>query len=104
MCESLCTGHGRSLHRPEDGEPGRDEKARGRTASMNEAGKSDRLIVPKKPPNKSGQNGAEAVEGRGLAKGNTNQPNFLGFSYGFRQGRGQDDMVPDPQKCGRWIL
>ena len=35
--------------------------------------KSDSPIVPKKPPNKAGQPAAEAVEGRGLAKGNSVQ-------------------------------
>lgn len=38
---------------------------------MNGAGKSDRLVVPKKPSNKAGQLAAEAVEGRRLAKGNS---------------------------------
>jgi RNA-directed DNA polymerase len=39
--------------------------------------KSDRPIVPEKPPNKTGMRcpAAEAVEGRGLAKGNTPQQN-----------------------------
>ena len=38
--------------------------------SMNERGKSDRPVVPGKPPNKPVGAGAEAVEGRGLPKGN----------------------------------
>ena len=38
---------------------------------MNDRGKSDRLIVPAKLPNKPGRSGAEAVEGRGLPEGNT---------------------------------
>ena len=38
-------------------------------------GKSDRPIVPEKPPNKVRTLAAEAVEGRGLAKGNTGQQN-----------------------------
>jgi RNA-directed DNA polymerase len=42
-----------------------------RTPEMHERGKSDRPVVPSKPPNKLGGPGAEAVEGRGLAKGNT---------------------------------
>ena len=37
---------------------------------MNEHGKSDRPIVPGKRPNKGARAPAEAVEGRGLAKGN----------------------------------
>jgi len=38
---------------------------------MNGHGKSDRPVVPAKPPNKPAQAGAEAVEERGLPKGNT---------------------------------
>jgi RNA-directed DNA polymerase len=37
---------------------------------MHDRGKSDRPVLPAKPPNKPGRPGAEAVEGRGLAKGN----------------------------------
>lgn len=37
---------------------------------MNERGKSDSPVLPAKPPNNAGQPAAEAVEGRGLAKGN----------------------------------
>ena len=42
------------------------------TTAMNGDGKSDRPIVPKKPPNKGGAaaSSAEGVEGRGLAKEN----------------------------------
>ena len=42
---------------------------------MNEPRKSDSPIVPMKAPNKAGQPAAEAVEGRGLAKGNPPQQN-----------------------------
>lgn len=42
---------------------------------MDGQGRSDRPIVPTKLPNKAGQPDAEAVEGRGLAKGNANQQN-----------------------------
>jgi hypothetical protein len=42
---------------------------------MNGPGKSDRLVVPTKQPNKAGKPGAEVVEGRGLAKGNTDEQN-----------------------------
>jgi group II intron reverse transcriptase/maturase len=37
---------------------------------MNGRGKSDGLIVPRKPPNNAGRPAAEAVEGRGPTKGN----------------------------------
>jgi retron-type reverse transcriptase len=40
---------------------------------MNEHGKSDRRVVPTKPPNNGPQRPAEAVEGRRLAKGNPRQ-------------------------------
>lgn len=42
---------------------------------MNGQGTSDRPVVPAKPPNNAGVPVAEAVEGRGLAKGNTDQQN-----------------------------
>jgi retron-type reverse transcriptase len=42
---------------------------------MNDPGKSDRPSVPTKQPNKAGNPGAEVVEGRGLAKGNTDEQN-----------------------------
>jgi RNA-directed DNA polymerase len=38
---------------------------------MDDRGKSDRLVVPAKPPNKPAGAGAEVVEGRGLPEGNT---------------------------------
>src|SRR6266496_2358888 len=41
---------------------------------MNERGKSDRPVVPAKPPTKAASAAAEAVEGRGLAEGNTPRP------------------------------
>lgn len=44
---------------------------------MNRPGKSDRLIVPKKPTNKEGGTPplAELVEGRSLTKGNSSKQN-----------------------------
>jgi RNA-directed DNA polymerase len=42
---------------------------------MNERGKSDRPILPKKSTNKAGRSAAEGTEGRGLAKGNLRQQN-----------------------------
>jgi len=44
---------------------------------MNGQGKSDRSAVPAKSPNKTGQPVAEAMEGRGLAKGNLPEQNAL---------------------------
>jgi hypothetical protein len=40
---------------------------------MNGQGTSDRPVVPAKLPNNAGAPAAEAVEGRGLAKGNADQ-------------------------------
>ena len=42
---------------------------------MNGRGKSDRLVVPGKSPNNAGSSAAEGMEGRSLAKGNTDQQN-----------------------------
>jgi retron-type reverse transcriptase len=42
---------------------------------MHALGKSDRPIVPTKPPNNAGRPATEVVEGRGLAKGNTGEQN-----------------------------
>jgi group II intron reverse transcriptase/maturase len=43
----------------------------------NGRGQSDSLVVPEKPPNKAGRPVAEAVEGSGLAKGNSPRRNAL---------------------------
>ena len=59
----------------QNGELGRIGKAGGRTPMMHERGKSDGPIVPTKRPNKAMKVVAEAVEGRGPAKGNTDQQN-----------------------------
>src|SRR5438093_2020403 len=44
---------------------------------MNGRGKSDSSVLPQKPPNNVGQPAAEAVEGRGPAKGNPHERNAL---------------------------
>jgi len=49
---------------------------------MYERGKSDRPVVPAKLPNKPGRPGAEAVEERGLAEGNTDSSTRPGHSAG----------------------
>jgi hypothetical protein len=54
---------------------GSRREVQGRTATMNEHGKSDRPVVPAKSPNNAGQPVAEGMEGRGLAKGNPRQQN-----------------------------
>ena len=38
---------------------------------MNDRGKSDSSVVPRKPSNNAGSPAAEVVEGSGLAKGNS---------------------------------
>jgi len=50
--------------------------------------KSDRPVLPAKPPNKPGQPGAEVVEGRGLPKGSTASKTRPGRSAG--QGASSD--------------
>src|SRR5258708_39872360 len=57
---------------------------------MNERGKSDNLVVPAKPPNKAGGPVAEVVEGRGLAKGNTDGLTRPGRSAGQGAPNGLD--------------
>jgi len=55
---------------------GRDGKSKDEKPAMNEHEKSDHPIVPAKPPNKGtgeAPRPAEAVEGRGWAKGNPSQ-------------------------------
>src|SRR5271166_2202072 len=49
---------------------------------MHEHGKSDSPVVPARPPNKAAKAAAEAVEGRGLAEGNTDGPTRPGRSAG----------------------
>jgi group II intron reverse transcriptase/maturase len=59
---------------------------------MNEREKSDSPVVPAKPPNKSGAAvfGAEVVEERGLAKGNTDGTTRPGHSAGSDVSSGLD--------------
>src|SRR6266545_2461937 len=78
------------LARPADHRAGRLREGRGRTPEMNEHGKSDRPAVPAKPPNNAGQPGAEAVEGRGLVEGNTDNPTRPGRSAGLGVPSGLD--------------
>ena len=56
-----------------DGVEGRRGKAEGRTPRMHGGGQSDSPIVPAKSANKGAQAPTESMEGRGGAKGNTNQ-------------------------------
>src|SRR5438093_4972110 len=63
----VCGRGGRRPHR----------EVQGHTPMMDERGKSDRPVVPGKPPNKAGEPAAEAGEGRGLAKGNSPERNAL---------------------------
>jgi len=52
---------------------GRPGKARGRNPGMYAAEKSDIGILPKKVPNKIGRPMAEALEGRPVTKGNSEE-------------------------------
>ena len=49
---------------------------------MHERGRSDSPVVPVKPSNNAANAGAEMVEGRGLAEGNTTRPTRPGHSAG----------------------
>ena len=49
---------------------------------MHDREKSDRLVLPAKPPNKPVELGAEVVEGRGLPEGNTASETRPGRSAG----------------------
>src|SRR5213594_33492 len=64
---SACGKRGRRPHR----------EVRGRTPVTDGRGKSDGPVVPGKPPNNAGEPAAEAVEGRGPAKGNPHERNVL---------------------------
>ena len=57
---------------------------------MNERGKSDRPVVPVKPPNEPADAGAEVVEGRGLPKGNAASEPRPGRSAGLGVSSGLD--------------
>jgi group II intron reverse transcriptase/maturase len=59
----------------DDTPAGRIGKAGGHEPMKHDGGKSDRPIVPTKLPNKAGPTAAEAVEGRGLTEGNTDEQN-----------------------------
>lgn len=61
----VCSRRGGRAHR---------EVAR-RTPMVNARGKSDSSVVPVKSPNKAATRAAEAMEGRGLAKGNSFERN-----------------------------
>jgi group II intron reverse transcriptase/maturase len=54
---------------------GRAGKASGLTPAMHGAGKSDRPVVPTKSPNNTARAVTEAMEGRGLVKGNATEQN-----------------------------
>lgn len=66
--DTPCARTGRSSVRPPERRAGRIGKASGRTPMMNGQRKSDRLVVPTKPPNKARSRAAEVVEGRSLAR------------------------------------
>ncbi len=55
----------------------------GGNPSVNGGGKSDRPVLPAKPPNKPALAGAEVAEGRGLPEGNTASETRAGHSAGM---------------------
>ena len=54
-------------------DPGAQREVKRRTPLVDESGKSDSRVVPKKVPNKARRRGAEGLEGRRLAKRNSPQ-------------------------------
>jgi group II intron reverse transcriptase/maturase len=72
----------------ENGAAGRNGKVGDHNPLMNGQGKSDRPILPAKLPNNAGPSAAEAVEERGLAKGNANKQNT-------RRTQGRNNGVPN---------
>ena len=70
------------IARPDGGGGPRGE-GQGRDPSMDGDGKSDSPVLPVKLPNKTGRPVAEAVEGRGLPKGNTASKTRSGRSAGI---------------------
>src|SRR5207247_3262308 len=63
---------------------------------MDDCGKSDSPVVPAKPPNTAAHAAAEVVEGRGLAKGNTDQQNAL-------RTQSRDGWAPSALDCVRRV-
>jgi len=61
---------------------GREGNALSGNPSMNERGKSDRLVVPAKPSNNATDVAAEVVEGRGLREGNADSETRAGLRAG----------------------
>src|ERR1035438_10403656 len=76
-----ATRRGPMIARPESLGGPRGE-GQGRKPSMHDDGESDSPVVPTKRPNKTGRPVAEAVEGRGLAEGNTASKTRPGRSAG----------------------
>ena len=69
----------REIPRPSVAERAADrvEKSKGSKSTMNERGKSDDLVVPRKSPNKADLPAAEAMEGSGSTKGNSPEHDTL---------------------------
>jgi group II intron reverse transcriptase/maturase len=66
---------GSATRQPSSPTLARAGKVEDRAPAMHGHGKSDRLVIPAKPPNKAGQPVAEVAEERGLAKENAGQQN-----------------------------
>lgn len=64
---------------------------------MHERGKSDSPVLPTKPPNNAGRPAAEAVEGRGLAEGNTPSKT----RPGHRAGQGAPNALERVRQAAR---
>ena len=73
-------------------------KAKSRNPVVHAGEKSDTSVVPRKPPNK-GDDPAEVVEERDVAKGNTSEPPRLGHRAEIKACR-WDSMVYAKQHVG----
>jgi hypothetical protein len=98
--DTPCARTGRSSVRPPEDRAGRIGKASGRTPMMNGQRKSDRLVVPTKPPNKASGTAAEVVEGRSLAKEKEGEQNTSRTQS--RTKRVQCALPPTPRSSTPW--
>src|ERR1039458_7237920 len=100
--ESPCARTGRSHARPAGRSPGGPlREGQGHTPEMHEYESSDMPVVPAKPPNNAASAVAEAVEERGMAKGNTDGPTRPGLSAGHGVTNGLDRVREVDRKSTR---
>ena len=102
--------HARNLHAREPGDPaiarprwrgGPQGKGQGRKPLMHDCGKSDGPVVPAKLPNNAASAAAEAVEGRGPAKGNATGKTRPGHRAGQGTSNALDRVRRPPKALAR---